>query len=247
MSILSFSRKKKALVIFLLSVLAGCRNEAVEELGGQRKLYQVKMNDHISSTFAYTTSGLLREQSFHSACQTNPVEEWEYQYQDGRVSSVLTVSRSHLSSIAAMCNPSAGLRDEEKFEYDTEGRISRIVRANSFTTLTYNASGRVEKRTLHQTDRTAQGTILYRYDGRGNLVEEEEDGLVTRYEYDNKVNPFYLMNHRPGWISPWNRSPNNVVRATGRFQFERSIWYDAQGLPVRILEDNGLTYIYEYR
>jgi hypothetical protein len=244
---LYFSQPQKALVFFMLSVLCGCRNEAVENPGVQRKLYQIKSDGRISSTFEYTTSGLMREQNFHSACQSNPVEEWEYQYQNGKVSAVLTVSRSLYSSTAAVCDPTAGFRDEERFEYDTGGRISKIIRANSFSAWTYNSSGGVGKQTLHRPDGTVHHITLYRYDGRGNLVEEEENGLVTRYQYDNKVNPYYQINHRPGWISPWNRSPNNVVRATGRYNFERRITYDAQGFPVQVLEDNGMTYIYEYR
>jgi hypothetical protein len=67
------------------------------------------------------------------------------------------------------------------------------------------------------------------------------------YEYDNKKNPFYVMKLKPGWISAFNTSPNNVIKGTGNFgSFERKIISYLNDLPLAVRQDD-VTFAFVYQ
>lgn len=45
---------------------------------------------------------------------------------------------------------------------------------------------------------TNQYNSTFKYDASGNLVETtDSQGNITQYEFDNKINPYFLMKRSP--------------------------------------------------
>ncbi|RFS17816.1 RHS repeat domain-containing protein [Emticicia sp. C21] len=244
---------KKLAIILLIALGLGCKKEAADPQtpSSGKKLVSITVNGKVNHSFQYDKNLLIKENYF-GFCETNPTDEFNYEYKNAKLSGLKTTLRSMYSSSSASCDPAAGLKGEEIFEYNTQGKIVKATRNNggfsSFNTTTeyvYNAKGFVEKQII--LGGTNSLVTTFEYDATGNLIKQTDpDGQVTNYEYDNKINPYYLMNQRPAWISPFNKSPNNVIKASNRYIFKRTFKYDEEGYPTEVSEDNGFTYKYNY-
>lgn len=234
---------RNATIIALIFCL-GCSEESVN-WNSNKQLVQITVNDVTDHSFEYERGLLVKENSFNF-CKDNPSDEFEYVYVNDRLSMIQSTMRGLYSNSGAICDPKLGIRFDEQFEYSDKNEIIKIVRASSYTTFAYNSKGLVEKQTMMGGPTALEST--YEYDDNGNLVEEtDSNGDITQYEYDDKINPYYRMNQRPGWISPFNKSPNNVIKASGKVNFQRTFQYDGEGFPVLVSEDNGLEYKFMYR
>jgi hypothetical protein len=238
---------KKLAILLLLGLSLSCKKETAEPqtpaITG-KKFIRLTVNNKPSYVFEFDKNLLVKENAY-TFCETNPTDEYTYEYAGGQIRKLISTLRSMYSSTYALCNPASGIKSEEPFEYNSKGQLSRIVRTNTTTEFIYNSLGQAEQ----QIDKSATTSILTRfeYDKRGNIIKVTNgDGEVTTYEYDNKINPYYLIRQRPQWISAFNKSPNNVIKAKGRYVFERIFKYDSDGYPTEVLEDNGLTYKYHY-
>jgi hypothetical protein len=237
---------RKLFLVALLTGLVACEKETIHKTKENGWLKEIRSGDKIHQQFIYKGESLVEEKWFGFECKDNPTDVFAYIYQQGKITSLQVTLRSLYSSTAALCDPATGIHSEENFEYDAQGRLSKTVRNTSYTIYTYNANGFIEKQTIHSTDGTVQSTTSFRYDAKGNIVQEiDTQGNSTQYQYDDQPNPFYLINQRPGWISAFNKSPNNVLKVTGAVTFDRTIEYFPNGLPRRVLE-NGVYYTYHY-
>ena len=243
---------KNLAIILLIAISFGCKKESAGPNGPSvqgKKLISITTNNKLNHSFQYEKDLLVKE-NFFSFCETNPTEEFSYEYQNSKLSMIKTTSRMMYSSTAALCNPSLGLKAEEIFEYNNAGKIMKVTRktesaVGSTTEYFYNSKGLIEKEILLWGPNSL--TTTFEYDSKGNLIKQiDPDGQIAYYEYDNKINPYYLINQRPAWISAFNKSPNNVIKATGRYNFTRTFKYDAEGYPTEVSEDNGFTYKYNY-
>ncbi len=239
---------KKLAILFLFALCLACKKDYPDPLTpgiSGKKLTSVTVNNKPYYTFEFDKDLLVKENAY-TFCETNPTDEYTYEYSGGQISKLKTTLRSMYSSTYALCNPASGMKSEETFEYNKSGQLSRIVRLNSSTEFIYNAKGMVEQ----QLNINGANTSItkFEYDSKGNIISiKDPSGEVAHYEYDDKVNPYYIINQRPQWISAFNKSPNNVIKATGRYVFQRTFKYDAQGYPTEVLEDNNLTYVYNYQ
>lgn len=239
---------KKLAILFLIVLGPGCKKESADpQMPGiiGKKFISLTVNNKLSYTFEFEKDLLVKENAY-TFCETNPTDEFTYEYSGGQLSKLKTTLRSMYSSTYALCNPASGMKSEETFEYNSKGQLSKIRRANTTTEFVYNVKGLIEE----QIDKSDTKSVLtkFEYDTRGNIIKVTNgDGEVTNYEYDNKINPYYIINQRPQWISAFNKSPNNVIKSTGRYVFQRVFKYDADGYPTEVLEDNGLTYVYNYQ
>jgi len=221
-----------------------CIEESAKKLSSGKQLIQITVNGKPDQIFEYDQSLLSKENVFNS-CEQNPSDEYTYFYQNQRLSNISATLRGHYANSNAACDPSTGIHMGENFEYNSQDQINKIIRANSYSVLIYNTSGLVEKQIFFYGQNSLEAN--YTYDSRGNIIELTDfDGKTTKYAYDDKVNPYYQMKQRPGLIKPYNKSPNNVVKAKGAYNFERSFEYDAEGFPAKAFETNGLTYMYIY-
>ncbi|MDO1445603.1 RHS repeat domain-containing protein [Rhodocytophaga aerolata] len=240
----------KALFIsILIVVLPSCKKEDGEVFKkpvGQVQLKEIRVDNQIRHSFIYHQTELAEERWFGFDCKNTPTDVFIYVYQQGKLTSLETTLRSLYSSTAALCDPNTGITTEESYEYDTQGRLHKTIRDNSYTIYDYTTSGLVAKQTLYSSSGTIISTTHFRHDARGNIIEEQDaQGNSTQYEYDDQPNPFYLIKQKPGWISAYNKSPNNVLKASGAVTFDRTIEYFPNGLPRRVLE-NGVYYTYHY-
>ena len=245
---------KNLALILLIAISIGCKKESADPIGPAiqgKKLTSITTKNKIEHSFQYENNLLVKE-NYYSFCETNPTEEFSYEYNNSQLSMIKTTSRMMYSSTSALCNPALGIKSEETFEYNANGKVVKTIRSTVNTTsgkttieYVYNSKGYIEKQTILG-GQTPLATT-FEYDNKGNLIKETSpDGQVANYEYDDKTNPYYLMNLRPAWISAFNKSPNNVIRATGRYNFVRTFKYDADGYPIELSEDNGVTYKYNY-
>ncbi|PLK44379.1 RHS repeat domain-containing protein [Emticicia sp. TH156] len=238
---------KKLFVFSVISLALGCAKPSAEPnpLAGEKKLVALTANNKPNQKFEYNNHLLVKENLF-IGCETNPTDEYTYEYKNGRVSRLLTTLRSLYSSSMALCDPAAGMKSEETFEYNNAGQLLKVMRASSTTEYTYNAKGQVVKQAV--VSNGSAYVTTYEYDTRGNLIKQTDPGgASTYYTYDDKINPYYKINHRPQWISAFNKSPNNVIKATGKVSFERTFSYSTDGYPVEVYEDNLVTYKFVYK
>jgi hypothetical protein len=226
-------------------LLASCAHETVQRMT-RPALMRVEENGNPYQDFAYTGNKLVREVYYSTFCN-QASDEFSYVYRKDKVVKMNMTLRS-LQHTLAPCNEKEGLPVQERFRYDRSGHLLKIIRPGSYSILEYDVAGRIIKESLYSTDHVLKSWNSFSYDALGNLVSEtSSDGATTRYDYDDKTNPFYVMDQRPHWVSPFNKSPNNVIRATGAINFTRSLTYNSFGLPSEILETNGLVYTYTYR
>lgn len=232
-------------LLLLLFAFSSCQdeNEIVSTTG---LLVAVKKGDQLYQSFTYSNSKLSEESFFQDFCDT-PLSEFTYSYDDSKLIKLRQTERGLYSSTATMCDPQSGIKAEVTFDYDLSGRIKKVNHSSSYEEWTYNGLGQIAESTLYANDVVRYKTT-YQYDSRGNLISiTDQSGNETRYEYDDKINPYFLINQRPHWISAFNKSPNNVIKATGASQFERSFKYTTSGLPTEVLEPNGATYFFIYQ
>lgn len=241
---------KNLAIVLLIAISLGCKKESADpQTTSGKKLINITLNNKPYITFEFQKGLLVKENSF-TFCETNPTDEFTYEYADGKLSKLKTTTRSIYSSISALCNPALGLKGEEVFVYNNQGKIVKVARSmDSFSGTTtdyaYDSKGFIVKQTILGGQNSLIST--FEYDSKGNLIKETDaDGLVAYYEYDDKINPYYLINQRPAWVSAFNKSPNNVIKATGRYNFQRTFKYDTDGYPTEVSEDNGFTYKYNY-
>lgn len=236
----------KHIVILLLVTITifSCTKESGTN---ETLLSKITVNGKVNERFVYNNSGQLIKDEFYSFCST-PTDEHFYSYRNSRVDSVNSVIRSIYSSTAAHCDPSAGLHQYAAFEYDNDGRISKVKRENSTTTYAYNAKGQIEQQVLNGGGSNYIST--YKYDNSGNLVEVTDgQGNIMQYEFDNKLNPYFFMKRNPEIITAFYISPNNVVKvkSPGNPGVEIRYEYNLQRLPVKMFDSNGQTYEYVYQ
>ena len=242
---------KEALIILTFSLLIGCKDTSVDQmLMDGNRLIEVKYNGKIDATFEYQDNKLTKENRF-SFCD-NPSDEVFYEYQGEKLSQVRSISRSIYSNSSKICDPnSEGLRNTDILEYENNRiiRITRTLSTAAISTFVYNSNGRVEKHISSDKSGKIYAETTYKYDFRGNLIEQNGQYGKTIYEYDNKVNPYYLIRSQPNVISAFTTSPNNVIKASGASNFERRITeYNDKNLPLTIIENNGnivLKYFYQ--
>ncbi|MES2734026.1 MAG: hypothetical protein V4714_19920 [Bacteroidota bacterium] len=235
---------KYVLTLLLFVVCFGCKPEAIDKANPTVLLREISVNGKTDQIFEYDGVVLTKEKSF-GVCDKNPTDEVAYLYQNDKLSQLSTITRALYSNSAAQCDPATGLHLDETYEYDNQNRIIKVTRITSYTEYYYNANGKVEKQILYGGSSPAVSTFTY--DSKGNLIQTTDpSGNTTQYQYDDKINPFYVINQRPGWISAFNISPNNVIQATGSDNFTRKFEYNAEGLPSQLLDSNGLTYTYHY-
>jgi hypothetical protein len=235
------------------SVCAGilcfsCAYETIQKIPSGARLVQVQVDSQVEQTFEYSSDRLTKEFFFDTSCPANPADQFVYIYRNDRLNKLEMNLRGFYSSASIPCKSKSEKLFEEFFTYDDRGRITKIARKNSYSLFEYNENHLVAKELLYLSNGTPRGWKIFDYDPKGNLIREtDSDGNKTEYEYDNNPNPFYSMSQRPQWISPFNKSPNNVIRAIGTTKFERTLTYNTEGFPIEILEADGKVYTYRYR
>jgi YD repeat-containing protein len=236
---------KRLLIVFII-IFFGCSKNAADNAKSAR-LQFVKAAGKIHQSFEYNSDNVLVKEAWFSHCENNPADEFFYIYNGIRLDTVKSTIRSLYSSTDLICDPTKGLHSYSAVEYDNQARISRITHENgTVITFQYNTQGFIEKRT------TAGGgtayTSTYARDGRGNIISETDtQGNTTRYQYDNKINPYYRIKKQTDIITAFNNSPNNVVRVESAGNIHEIRYeYNRADLPVKMV-DNGMAYEFEYQ
>ncbi len=242
---------KKTLIVLTFSLLLGCKENSIDQiLTDGNRLIEIKSNGKTNTTFEYQNNKLIKENHF-GICD-NPSDEIFYEYQGENLSQVKSISRGIYSNSSTICDPnSEGIRNTDMLEYENNRiiRITRTLSTSAISTFFYNSNGQVNKHVSSDKSGKIYTETTYKYDSIGNLIEQNGQYGKTNYEYDNKVNPHYLIKSQLHLISPFSTSPNNVLRANGASNFERKITeYNDRDLPVTIIENSGnlvLKYIYQ--
>ncbi|KAA0992964.1 hypothetical protein [Dyadobacter aurulentus] len=243
--------RKFSLTISLALLLFSCKKDNVDPTIPEGALTQITAGDKVHETFEYADGMLAKENRF-SSCET-PYAIVSYNYQAGRLKSVESSARGVYSSYSgAMCDPNGTFESYMSLvEYDSEGRVGKVIRDRSTTEFQYNGLEVIEKISYDQGSGVRIHTL--KFDERGNLIEVRTPdpiyGGVQRYEYDDKVNPLYERNMASGSGYAF-RGPNNPIRsfdAAGNLLWERKIHYNDKNLPEVCEESNGVSYRYHYR
>ena len=230
------------IIVFLLTA---CTKENAQD--SQIHLLKTTVNGKTHENFEYNNNGQLKKEDSYNFC-TVPSDEFIYVYKNNQLDSIKSVVRSIYSSSTAICNPQSGIHSYSAFEYDNLGRISKIKKENSTIEYSYNSVGQIEKQTMNGGG-TNQYVSTFKYDDSGNLVEATDSQRnITQYEFDNKINPYFLMKRSPDVLIAFYISPNNVVKIKnpGIAAIEIRYEYNVSKMPVKMFDPNGLSYLYIY-
>lgn len=241
--------RKFSLTISLTLLLFSCKKDNVDPNIPEGALTQITAGDKVHETFEYADGMLVKENKF-SSCET-PYAIVFYNYQAGRLKSVESSARGVYSSYSgAMCDPNGTFESYVSLvEYDSEGRVSKVIRDRSITEFQYKGLEVTEKISYEQ------GVRIHslKFDQKGNLIEartpDPVNGGVQRYEYDDKINPLYERNMASGSGYAF-RGPNNLIRsfdAAGNLLWERKFKYNNKNRPEVCEESNGVSYRYHYQ
>lgn len=235
---------QKTLIMLIFSILLSCKESSIDQiLTDGNRLVEIKYNGKINATFEYQDNKLVKENQY--AFCNNPSDETFYEYQGERLSQVRSIMRGIYSNSSKICDQSSeGLRSTNILEYENNRmtRITSSLPTAAVGTFFYNSNGQVNKYVTSDKLGKIYAETTYKYDSRGNLVEKNGQYGKTIYEYDNKVNPYYVMKSRAYSVSAFSTSPNNVIKASGEYNFERKfIEYNDRNLPVKVMENNGNT------
>jgi RHS repeat protein len=239
---------KYPLYIALLMLFISCKKEPGSINWNGKLLTRVSANGKTYETFQYNADKQLLKYKYFGFCDVNPTDEDNFFYENKKLKKVESVIRSMYSSSTAICDPATGISSDASFEYNSQGQLIKIFHGTSFSDLIYNGKGLIEKVALNGGG--PQTFYLFEYDARGNVIKQTDpQGGVITYEYDNKLNPFYLIRHKPHVITAFNLSPNNVVKGTsGGNSFTRHIEYNQDGLPASVTEStNNTVYQFQYQ
>ena len=236
--------------IFLFALfLAGCKKEDMKD-GSSVRLQFVKTAGKIVESFEYNAAGMLTKENRFWFCESTPTDEFTYIYNGAKPDTIKSLIRSLSSSSTSLCDPAYGAYSYAVIDYDNQNRIRKSTQSNgSITSFFYNSNGFIEKQTITYPSGSNAVAISYTRDAKGNLIEETDaQGSTTRYEYDDKPNPYYSIKKFTDVITAFYNSPNNVVAIksttnTSIFRYE----YNRAGLPVKMFEPNGATYEFMYQ
>ncbi len=241
-------RLLQAVYMFFAGLLLwGCsKNTTGTNEGTYMKIKKIISNGVDNTAFEYQ-NGVLKNIKDFSFCPEIPGMEEEYYY-NGNVLSDLKI-KTNLSSSTNCAN--AQIHSSSKtFIYDALNRIIKIIHGtSSYSVYVYEGNKNWVTKQIRYNTATGlpyDSTVFIR-DNVGNIIETIEKTGRTFYKYDNKVNPFYVINKSPWFISVWNNSPNNVIEETNTSgTVKRTIMAYENNLPVKVLETNGIEYTYIY-
>ena len=141
----------------------------------------------------------------------NPTDlsEVTYTYVAGNLSTITTESTTYTFSYDPFDNPSeisAGNRKLVGYTYrENDGKLSSITYGNGTTvTYTYDNLDRVSQICYTSGNGTQSGTVTYRYDKNGNLVESRDSFSGSTYQYlynqNQRLMGYYEVNSETNQI-----------------------------------------------
>ncbi len=238
----------------LLLLVFSCKENTVDRSIPEGMLYKITKNGKTVDSLSYE-GGRLKKQFLFSGCDYAN-RTIVYNYRSDRLNTVEFISRasSNTSYGENPCDPSAETQVlSRKILYGSDGRISGFHDEKHAAYYFYNGLDILMEIRNGDTGKTVQENSL-KLDAFGNLLEMATpspiNGGITRYEYDDKVNPYKRVRefHYDG-LTAYN-GPNNVVKAfdaDGRLIWERKFTYRSDGQPQTCLEPDGVAYEYHYR
>lgn len=244
-----------AVVLFLLS----CEKDPVlrpDFSGSGTLLKEVKIGGETYYRYTYNDAGFVLEEkskfhySKHKYSGLNQVAHSDH-YWDERIASSSTYVLNEAMKRTEWVSPENTERDSyTSLYYNRSGQLKRseTFRLNSsyssFLTYSYNAKGRIKRRTFYTNNKPSSYDEYY-YDVAGNLIKTERYDILsegnnelrttTEFEFDDKHNPYYCF--RGLMIPGQNTNLNNILKETYTLHFEVDDFIE----PVQVTE-----YEYEY-
>ncbi|CAG5069397.1 hypothetical protein DYBT9623_02133 [Dyadobacter sp. CECT 9623] len=243
--------KNISLLLTFALLVFSCKKDDVNPSAPHDALIRITAGDQLYQSFEYA-DGMLAKENLFGSCDT-PYSIVNYKYQSGRLKSVEASARGTYSSYSgAMCDPNGTFESyKSEVEYDSQGRVSKVIRDRSTTEFEYKGRDVTEK--ISYDHGTGARIHHLKFDERGNLTEartpDPVNGGIIRYEYDDKINPLHERNMASGSGYAFS-GPNNPIKAfdaAGNMLWERKFEYNTKQLPTTCQESNGVTYSYHYQ
>ena len=144
------------------------------------------------------------------------------------------------------CSPHAKRTVSERYEYDSEGRLTcKIAPDGSKTEYKYNNQGLLTKISY------PKGTVSYGYDASGNRIWMEDEHGRTEYKYDAfdrlieavfKYSPEKVIRYE---YDPWNRISSVEILGNERVDYRVKYEYSILG-NLRCIDDGFGSVDYKY-
>jgi hypothetical protein len=273
--------KHKIITICLLfvAIFLSCKKEELGILGNSGNvktplLSRILIDNQCSNEYAYTDSNLISEIKSQFDFTMNHYNNLgqlvttEYYTNDDILSSDNQVSTTAINSSGLVTAESGNKSGIITYVYNDKAQLIKTtytltsLASTEYSEFTYDSNNRIARQTMYW-DNTASGYIDYSYDGNGNMMKEmlfnmpstgvAELITTTNYTFDNKANPYKLLN---GLMIPGiNTNRNNIVKETNTIHIsqdqgpdkvqiaESSYKYNTLGYPIS--KNDNISFVYE--
>lgn len=229
-------------------------------------MYRVLSDGKVIQEFDYNSDGMVTRQTFYGFADKKS-SETIYLYNPNKK---LVKTESFFDVSASMMTQQLTYGYSE-YKYGNDGRLSeeRTYSKNgsqselrSVIVPTYDANGRAVNR-FQSLDNKPFNLYKYEYDNKGNVIVQESYryegatpilGFRSIYEHDNKKNPYVGLIVIPFSVNRnniikhtttnYNLTPGTPVVTTTQTVYKK---YNANDLPVEVVEYGTSTFIYQYK
>lgn len=224
-------------VFILCLVLSSCeKNESLyKELVDGTQLHKVLIEGEVYQEFTYNEAGLILEEkskfhySKHSYNKINQLIQSDH-YWDESIASSSSYVLDEAMKRTEWISPDNSERDTySTLKYDNSGRLEKITThrlgndSESYSTYSYNQEGRIDKRTSYHENKISMYE-KYFYDAFDNLIKTERyngsDQLQTTVEYEFDNHPNPYISFRSLMTPGKYTNMNNIVKETYTIYFE---------------------------
>lgn len=265
-----------SLSLLFVSIFYSCKKDEQLIIGNNDVplLSKVIIADQPYHEYLYNDANLISEEkskfdfTMHQYNDKNQLVTTDYYGDDAILSSSPEVQETVLNRKDWVNPDNSEKGGSVKYEYNNNEQLIKttfsrpLVSNTEYSEFTYDVDDRISRQTLYWENKIS-GYIDYLYDGSGNLIKEilyyvpstgvAEMSTITRYEFDNKQNPYKSFNSlmTPGI----NTNRNNIIRETYTIHFkvdqgpetvqitETSYAYNDKGYPIR--KNGTVGYVYE--
>lgn len=261
---------KNAVLLLLPCIVffTGCskKNSSDGTRSGGTKLHRVLTEGKLSLEYTYNAGGFVTRQTFYTIGNKKS-SETVYSYDASNklvktesfidVSSSSTAQQLAYSYTEYSYGTDARLNEERTFV--NNGAQSEL---RSIITPAYDAAGRIVSR-LQQLNNKPINLYTYEYNNQGNIIKQETYrydsttrilGFRTTYEHDDKNNPYINLSVMPFSVNRnniikstttnYNLTPGTPVVTTSETLIKK---YNANHLPLEVVEHGTVHFTYEYR
>jgi hypothetical protein len=211
------------------------------------KIIMAKKDSLILNKYSYDSAGnMITDESKYYYIQYNYNKKNQlisiYDYRDeGDLSSNIQVVEAYEKRTTWVNPQNKRTHYTTTYEYDEKGQMSKSNNDYGYLTYEYDDHNRINKETYFDIFGKRSAIYINSYDKNNNLINRKEYRVIaaeknslvheTKFEFDNKNNPF--KGSKNSLIPGIDTNPNNIVKYNWISVIEISYVYNEFGYPIK--------------